>query len=662
MAKKHSQSKRQRSRNATRPHAGMSRKPRRCSAPTRQGTPCRRLLRDGEDRCRQHGSQAKRSANHADGESVVVIGSRKDGNARRLLEETLEQAGFWKRIERERRSCRVEKSDFRVVIKPDLEFFDRDAATGTDPELVEQLILLLHRRGYRQVVVADGMGCADLWLDNRDVPVLADLAGYRYVTDDNKPYTVVNLSEEVVENVFPENTVLSGSGLGRTWLEAHFRIGVAKNKTHDEYYFSLGLQNLLSVLPLRDKDYHYRHRLDSGDVLMELMERTPVHFSIIDALVSNHGSDGIHTHNPLRTQTVIASDHLLLADWAAALKMGLDPYASPVNARALRDIGLPKRHRIQGDLTPYEGWKNVPPLLADSIRKRNRSVSIMQMVRPWLQTVNTELFPFKNGVDERMNRLIGEYVRNTDRHPAAQMISVGINYLLAGSHNLLECYEVMFDKERVRRKHSTLGLDLSQYRLSDYEAIIDYMEPLAEIAAGTPPDRNGLRWRYIDQSVLFEFRRTLPIDYDAFVKRVDIGAAVRMMNDNIGGVCVPVSEDQRHRVTHQAERDIYLPQPNWMVWFGGQFIDVGKLEFIRYEKSRQQIFWRTVASANDSATYDDGIVTFARDAEGMTAIDIVARQQFTLPLFWQVVNVDLIPQIKDSVGVKHLYRYSFRGR
>ena len=46
---------------------------------------------------------------------------------------------------------------------------------------------------------------------------------------------------------------------------------------------------------------------------------------------------------------------------------------------------------------------------------------------------------------------------------------------------------------------------------------------------------------------------------------------------------------------------------------GGKVIDVGKLERIRYHKDRQEIFWRSVTSANSSAEFDDGMVIFDRE-------------------------------------------------
>jgi hypothetical protein len=119
------------------------------------------------------------------------------------------------------------------------------------------------------------------------------------------------------------------------------------------------------------------------------------------------------------------------------------------------------------------------------------------------------------------------------------------------------------------------------------------------------------------------------------------------MNDYIGGDCVIVARDRAGRVTHRAERNIYLPQPKWMALVGGKLIDVEKLEHVRYSRARQRIFGRTLRSANGSAEFDDGIVTFARDSARATRVTIVARQKFALPLFWQAVNMDLFPEIKN---------------
>ena len=122
---------------------------------------------------------------------------------------------------------------------------------------------------------------------------------------------------------------------------------------------------------------------------------------------------------------------------------------------------------------------------------------------------------------------------------------------------------------------------------------------------------------------------------------------MRLMNDYIGGASVPVARDTRGRVSHQAERNLFLPQPNYMAFYGGKLIDVTKLEWNRYDDRQRSIYWKTVKSDNGSARFDDGIITFAEEGGGATRVTVVGRQQFTLPLVWQLADWDLMPTVKD---------------
>jgi hypothetical protein len=262
--------------------------------------------------------------------------------------------------------------------------------------------------------------------------------------------------------------------------------------------------------------------------------------------------------------------------------------------------------------------------------------------------VDTELFPFKQGLDSQFNAYLAPLLNDLDAHPLAYSAYLALNGLLGTVENGLRSWQILSDKGQLRRRQVPLGMELSRYTPGDYDAVAAYMEPLAAIADQVPPDHNGLRWRYIDQSVLFEYRRILPLPYDRFVDRVAISRAVEMMYDNIGGTRVPVKTDRKGRIVHQAERNIYLPQPNWMVLFGGTEIDVGKIEVVTYAKDRQQIFWRTVHSANQSAKFDDGLTAFIRHGDEVE-IRIVARQKFALPLFWQAINLDYVPALTDRL-------------
>ena len=108
-----------------------------------------------------------------------------------LLGQALEAAGFWRHIERARRAVRIRRNRFRIIIKPDLDFYDPLTPGGTDPVLVEHLIDLLHDNGFTNVAVLDGRNDPDSWLHNRDALVVPELVGYRFATSKGRAYEIV---------------------------------------------------------------------------------------------------------------------------------------------------------------------------------------------------------------------------------------------------------------------------------------------------------------------------------------------------------------------------------------------------------------------------------------------------------------------------------------
>jgi hypothetical protein len=78
---------------------------------------------------------------------------------------------------------------------------------------------------------------------------------------------------------------------------------------------------------------------------------------------------------------------------------------------------------------------------------------------------------------------------------------------------------------------------------------------------------------------------------------------------------------------------------------------------VQYDADRHRLYWKTVLSENGSATYDDGIATFERTADG-TRITITGRQQFVLPSFWQMFDPDFVPGLKTRL-VTHAYQTFF---
>ena len=566
------------------------------------------------------------------------------------LAEALDHAGFWEILAQSLRDR--PPSALRLVIKPELAGYTAASPLATDPLLVEALIDLLHDRGYVDVAVVGTTDSSALWAENRDIYALCDLLGYRFVTPQDRAYDIVDLADTPDDAVFPLGSALHGTGISRTWVDVDIRIVFAKNRTDEEAGYALGLDTLIGVLPFADKNLHYRRRRHPGDVVTALLEAAPVDFVLIDAITSAHGTGGRRSPDAIDTGTLIASSDIVLADYVGALKMGLDPFVSPMFARVLHAHPLPTRYIVSGSLAPYAGWQNIPVPVV-----RSGAEVLERLVEPWLQRLDPELFPLKNPLDARMNAALAEFFVDAGESPTSQWLLTGINLLLGLIGQLIESYRTLFDKDELHRRAVPLGIDVSSIEGAAFDRLVDELIQIEPIAEAAPEMSDGLRWRYVEDAVVFHYSRTLAVEFDFFVQRMDVARTIRFMNDYLGGVVVPISHDEAGRPIRQAERNIYLPQPNYLVLYQGKPIDVSKLEVVEYRADRHRLYWKTVGSENNSAIYDDGIATFERSGEG-TCITIVGRQLFTLPLFWQVFDLNLVPDIK-SVLVTHAYRTFF---
>lgn len=565
------------------------------------------------------------------------------------FELSIEQAGLRQALELRLKETGSSADQLRIFIKPDLAFYFKPATTITDPELVERLVDWLYGAGYTSVTIGTARDSSGFWLENRDPLILADLAGYRFETAQQNAYDFADLSEDLCDGEFPSSSILHGSYLNAAWKNADFRISFAKGKTDEEFVYAGTAQNLLGVLPLEDTELEYYHRLRPEDLCSELLQHTPVHFAIVDAFVANHGSAGSRASLPLAVSTILSSTSVTLADWSFANKLGVDPYRSPIVAKLLREQGVPQPYLVAGSLTPFPSVKNVHPMVADAVAKRNTSLEIQRSAVAWLQSVDRQLFPFKDALTDKMNSALAGQFGSLDSDPFSFASFLTLSYTLGSLSELNDSSKIMFAKDKLRWMERPLNISLQDLSLADFEASRSYMEPLEELVLQFPPDQNGMRMQSLDNSILFHFSREVPIPFDDFVAHVDISRSIRMMNDYIGGSCVPVVRDEAGRVTHQAERNIYLPQPNYTALQGGQPIDVSKLEFILYSEGQQKIWWRTVKSENNSARFDDGTVTFTRTPGGETAISVVGRQEFALPVVWQMMKLDLNPTLKNSL-------------
>ncbi len=586
----------------------------------------------------------------ADACAVAIVDD--DGlSAADKLAAALDRAGLWTLLRRRR--GRRPPGTVGIAIKPELAGFSAGSPTATDPALVEALIDQLHDRGFTKVAVAGATDSSALWAENRDLHALSDLLGYRYVTSGHRPYDIVDLTDELAESAFGATGVLHACALSRHWLEADIRIVFSKSRTDETAGYALCLETLIGALPLIDKDLHYRLRRHPGDVAAALLQAAPVDFCVIDAIIAAHGAGGRRAPAAIETGTIIAATDIALADEIGARKMGLDPKLSPTFERVLRTHPMPKRYIVAGSLEPYPHWENVPPLSLHATRARAQAETLDRLVEPWLQRLDTTLFPLKHPLDARLNGALAEYLSA----PSSQWLLTVANGILGWIGTTIETYRTLFDKDALRRRAVPLGLDIDTIPDTAFDALVDELRRLEPVAAAATPASNELAWRYVHDAVVFRYSRLLPIRFDRFIRRVDIARTIQFMNDYLGGLLVPLSHDALGRPVRQAERNIYLPQPNYLVLYQGKPIDVSKLEVVEYQDDRHRLYWKTLLSENGSAVYDDGIASFEQRRDG-TQVTITGRQQFALPPFFQVFDPAQVPGLKPML-VTHAYQTFF---
>lgn len=557
----------------------------------------------------------------------VAVVRRPGADAIALLVEAVELASLWEILASRCAALGKQPGDLAIAIKPDLDIFVPGAPTGTDPVLVEAFIALLRERGYERGTVCDGRNRSDNWLHNRDALYVPDLIGYTFEAPPGVPYDVAWRDD--APTAIPLNQHDPGGALrvNGAWGGADVRISFAKAKTDDEWGYSLSVANLLGLVS-GDGD---ATAWPAADRALHLARRIPPDFAIIDAVQAADGLADSRDRRAFAADTVIASPSALLADWVAALKMGLDPEVSPLNRLCLSEVGLPEVWDVIGDTAPWSGWSNPSPNLLAATAGRARWPELDDLARALLQPVDRERFPFRDVVVDQLNATLrAQLSRISDlrmRDTVIGILASGLGML--GSARF--AFTTNIAKGEMRQSLAPPTLDLDGIDRREYEAVARIVETQRRVLDGMPEDARGFRFRTIGGHTHFAASRIVALPYDDFVERVNISASIRYMNDYLGGAWFVIERDAEGRPTCQAERNFYLPQPNWIAAAGGEPIDVEKIERVAYEPDRRTIWWRTVKSPNESAESDDGMVSFLRTPAGQVEVRIFARQRFTLP-------------------------------
>jgi uncharacterized protein (DUF362 family) len=587
---------------------------------------------------------------------VAVIESGKGRSKFSLLDAALEEVEFPALIEEMLHVTGKPKDKFLILIKPNLAMFFGDVVTITDPQLVEYVVDKLHDLGYRNVVLGEAQNAFCKWLKNREIPKIAEAAGYNFKTPKGRKYDFVDLAEGEMGGHFPAEYSHSDIPISNFWVKADFRISFAKNKTHEQYYYTLCLKNLLGALPRWDKHLDYHSRLKVFDVCLELHRQYPAHFNIIDAYVSSHGNGGAQVATPINTETIIAGANAILVDWAGALKMGLDPHVSPLNKKALKLIGLPDKYQVVGSLARYEAWRNVHPLIADSFLRLDEAEGVRRLLWPGSFRNNEQIFPWETKKARWFNKVMAPLWERTDRNLVLRWSFILINYSLVLGYFVKRVLAVLFLKNKVMRKVLPINLPEDQFQDRDYEKLPEDLRPLEELVAALPRNSSSSH-TFVDDAIVYWHEQDVDFAFDDFVSKVDICKAVTTMKDCVGGRTLKKKVDKDNRCIHQLERTVFLPQPNWFVLANGKDIDVTKIEKIDYGAGFQKLFWKTVKSDNDTGVYDEGAVTF-KQYNYRTRISIMARQKFLYPWALSWARMDLWPGLRRFIMLR-IYRVFF---
>jgi uncharacterized protein (DUF362 family) len=573
---------------------------------------------------------------------IVVIESGENRDKFDLLKAALQNCRFREIVESAFEKSGKSRSNFLIMIKPNLAMFFNDPVTVTDPELVEYLVDRLNDYGFTNVALGEATNIFSKWLYNREIHNIAKEAGYhvadsenpapffRCITPNGVNYKFFDLHADAIEYEFPTSYSIYGLKISKRWQSADFRISFAKNKTHEEYVYTLCLKNLLGVTSEHKKHLHYHSRLKVKDVCYELYKHFPIHFNIIDAYSSSHGNTGAQVANKIETKTIIAGENIVLIDWVGALKMGIDPHLSPLNAKALKYEKLPEDYKIIGNLDPYEDWEPVHSMIYDVLLRLDKNAAVRDFLWPATFKNNEKAFPWKKKFPRYVNKIISPFWVWTDKYTIIRWGLALFLYSLVFLTFIVNAFKKNFYKNGLKIKELPINLfNKKACSKDDFYRLSDHIRHLEEITDSLPR-KNGTCHTFIDEGILFCMERYVDIGFEDFVKGKAIRGAVNTMKDFIGGRSVLDHALDNENVEYRIERTVYLPQPNLLAFINAKDIDVTKIEKVEYEKNIHKIIWKTVLSDNDSALFDDGAVTFKKDFCG-TQVKVMVHQAFHLP-------------------------------
>jgi len=237
----------------------------------------------------------------------------------------------------------VEEAD-TVVVKPNLLVaVPPDMHLTTDPHITAALVELVKETGVKRVIVAEGPA-----LTHKGRDVFLTTLTEKFCRRGGAEIAYLDEAEHVEVDI-PNAKIMRKTTIPKPILESDALINVPKMKTHWLCGVTLGIKNLVGVIPLSER--MRGHREDIHQRIVDLLRVVKPTFTIIDGLVAMEGQ-GPRCGNLVKMNTVIAGRDAVSVDTVACMVMGIEPSEIAeirlANAQGL-GVGDPDKIAVKGE-------------------------------------------------------------------------------------------------------------------------------------------------------------------------------------------------------------------------------------------------------------------------------------------------------------------------
>jgi len=268
---------------------------------------------------------------------VSVVNGTSATSRRSFIEKALELIGGIQKIL---------PSGSRVLVKPNVGFYDRDATT--EPEVVASIAEIVKELNPEALIVGDTS------LRGYDTTHAFEVSGIAEAVK-NLGFECRNLAGDPVDTLeIPNGVKIHEVSTYRTVRESTFIISVPKLKRHGSTTVTISLKNMIGVVTDDEKGRFHREGIDQS--IADLNSALKPNLVVIDAtrVMTERGPSG---GKMVELNTIIASRDPVAADLIAAEKLfALEGVDSPkdradgivhIQKAAELGVGFADRSRIQ---------------------------------------------------------------------------------------------------------------------------------------------------------------------------------------------------------------------------------------------------------------------------------------------------------------------------